>query len=82
MALRALLSDEGLDGRGQRQTIAGRPCLHQRNKEITSGHLLRTRPIAFTAKRNTSTSSLESLAVEVAYCPFPSLTRLAHLLGA
>lgn len=46
MALRALLGDEGLDGRGQRRTIAGRPCLHQRNKEITSGHLLRIYPVA------------------------------------
>lgn len=60
MALRALLGDKGLNGRGQRRTIAGRSCLHQRNKEITSGHLLRTYPVACTAKRNTSAFPLES----------------------
>lgn len=60
MALRALLGDKGLNGRSQRRTIAGRSCLHQRNKEITSGHLLRTYPVACTAKRNTSAFPLES----------------------
>lgn len=61
MALRALLGDKGLYGRGQRRTIAGRSCLHQRNKEITSGHLLRTYPVACAMKRNTSAFPLKSL---------------------